>query len=143
MAERIAHERDATPRVRLQVALDDASGTLRSLNRRHEVVHDDVEVNGCPVSAVVPNCRSRARCCSARSLLEEINSARGPGHLGNRVIEEMTLEGKTEPRAVEFDSLIEVIDMMLTNRRTTVSPAQPNDKRLGRRASARAAEAAG
>jgi hypothetical protein len=81
MAERVGHEREAAPQMRGNRPLQRRAGGDGFIDRRFDIVNDEVEMNRRPVPFEGPPLRGRRGYRGAGALHEQIYGRRTPEHL--------------------------------------------------------------
>ena len=111
MPERVGQPGDAAPWIRPEISLDPRALLLRARDRCIEVGDDEIEVDGCPVTAVVP--RGGARCRIRRSPgrpPEQVDGRRPPDQLDPGLVEPPS-DLESQAPGVEHDRLFHVVDI--------------------------------
>lgn len=108
MTERVAQRRLPSPTERLNFPLELCSGRHSALDGSTDISDFKVEMDRGPMSTVVANRAGSGRRWASSRLGHQVDLGRSTRHLGDRTIEEPSLDSKTERCRVELDSAFKV-----------------------------------
>ena len=111
VTKRVAQRGLLPPTERLNVPLKLCSRRNSALNRGRNVIDFKVEMDRCPMSTVVANRGGSKRRRTSGRLGHQVDPRGSPGHLGDRIVKQPSLNAKTERRCVEHNGAVEVVDV--------------------------------